>query len=122
MPQTASFHHASVPSCEGRSGCPWLTSFHHVGQTAFCVTNAKLGHGTHLSRYPRTENLTPLFFAEAGAWEVAFIYEGDDVDYYLVFVEDSVYNDWYQRGQVSLTCHLDQNNNQSAGLENSTIK
>jgi hypothetical protein len=33
-----------------------------------------------------------LFLAEARAWEVASVDEGDDVDDYLVFVQDGIYD------------------------------
>ena len=71
---------------------------------AAVVLDAELGHGAQLAADPACEDLAALFLAEAAAREVALVYEGDDVDYNLMLVEDGVDNDGDDGSEVGFAC------------------
>jgi hypothetical protein len=50
------------------------------------IPDTELCDSPHFACNPGSENLSALFLAEAGAREVAFTDEGDDVDDQLVLV------------------------------------
>jgi hypothetical protein len=63
-----------------------LFGYHHLVLGAVRVADAILCDCAHFAGYPAGEDLAALFLAEAGAVEVAFDDERDDVDDELVFV------------------------------------
>jgi hypothetical protein len=63
-----------------------------------------------------------LLFAQATPREVAFGHERDNVDDEVVTVEDRVHNNRNYGCEEMLAVHLDEDNREATGLENSTNK
>lgn len=89
---------------------------------ARCVSDSELCYCSHLAGHPAGKDLASLLLAEAGSREVALLDEGDNVDDNLMLVENSVNNYGYKRGQVSFAANLDDNDDETACLENSTVR
>jgi hypothetical protein len=87
----------------------------------FHITNAELRDCPELAGNPGCEHLTTLLLAQTGSGEVAVGDKRDDVCDDLVLVKDSIDNDRYDGRQISLSCHLDHDHNQTTGLEDSAI-
>ena len=62
-----------------------------------------------------------MFLAEARTWEITSVYEGYDVDDYLVFVEDGVYYYGNDRGEIGFATNLYQDYYETARLEDSAV-
>lgn len=85
------------------------------------IANAVLSNRSHLACNPTCENLAALFLAQAGAVEVTFDDEGDDIDDELVLVEDGVDNDRDHGGEKVAAENLNHNNDEATSLENCAV-
>lgn len=78
-----------------------------------------MGDRAHFPCNPAGEDLAALFLAKAGAGEVTFGDEGDDVDDDLVLVEDGVDDDGDDGGEIGFADDFDEDDDEAAGLEDS---
>lgn len=85
------------------------------------ITDGELSQGAKLSTDPATQDLAALLLSETRFREVSLVDESYDIDNDLVFIEDSVDNDWDERCQVGLAADLDEDHNQATSLEDGTI-
>lgn len=76
-----------------------------------------MGDRAHFPCNPAGEDLAALFLAKAGAGEVTFGDEGDDIDDGLVLVEDGVDDDGDDGGEIGFADDFDQDDDETAGLE-----
>lgn len=94
----------------------------HVGEgIVIHVADTKLSDRSQLPSHPRCQDLSALLLAETRAREIAVGNESDDIRHYLVLVQYHINNDWNQRGQVGLASDFDHDNDQTTGLEDSTV-
>lgn len=94
----------------------------HVGEgVVITVADAKLSDRTQFPSHPRRQDLPALLLAETRAREIAVGNESNDIRHDLVLVQDHIDNDWNQRGQVGLASDFDHDNDQTTGLEDSTV-
>lgn len=85
------------------------------------ITDGELSQGAKFSTDPAAQDLATLLLSEARLGEVSLVDESYDIDNDLVFIEDSVDNDWDERRQVGLAADLDEDHNQATSLEDGTI-
>lgn len=85
------------------------------------ITDGELSQGAKLSTDPAAQDLASLLLSETRLGEVTLVDESYDIDNDLVFIEDSIDNDWDQRRQVGLAADFDEDHNQATSLEDGTM-
>lgn len=94
----------------------------YVGEgVVVTVADTKLSDRTQLPSHPRRQDLPALLLAETRAREIPVGNESDDIRHNLVLVQNHIDNDRNQRGQVGLASDFDHDNDQTTGLEDSTV-
>lgn len=84
------------------------------------ISDPELGNRPHFPRDPASEDLAALFFVQAGAGEIAFGDKGNNVDDKLVFVEHGIDDDRDDGGEIGFSAYFDQDDYETASLEDGT--